>query len=595
MREFRRGRRKLPPAERKASSVERPKRQSSATARVLKTKFRLVGLTATFQYCHASQVIDSRVRAARAGRIVVLFPCFLAILFCTFNPGVAAQARVVDDPWGRQSLLSSDDTGQRTLAASNLPKDSDKPRRAAAPVLFAEHEVLSFAVAGTLQTAEKRAAEASRAISRAFAAQSYEKVRAETNRESARIFVGEEPVFSLTIEDAEAAGIDSVEAYAALVVEKLQDAYQTEQRRLSFAQGLFSTSLVVFLGLLTSWLLVHLRRWQIQLQRALDDLPEEEPTIQVRGIELLSPAVARSSGSIALFLGRWFLSAVAVYAWLAWCFSLFDLTRGYTERLTSIVVRPVGDLITRLAQAFPLFVVALILAGFVLLLLRFIGLFLAAIPKQSRSFGGIRAELARPLSFLVRIAVAAISLAIGAPLVTGAPDGAFSRIGLLAVALLAVASLPFLSMAMTGALVLIRQGLKSGDCVVWRGKKYVVRELGIVSCRLCDVEERIWIIPTSFLLLGTIQRQGTAVALHLVLEIACDDLAQSHAHLRELARGASMRWIPESACTNATMAEICGTIVGVEEDDLTVWTIRIRDHFATHGIPLRQLKLERIG
>ena len=113
--------------------------------------------------------------------------------------------------------------------------------------------------------------------------------------------------------------------------------------------------------------------------------------------------------------------------------SLFEATRGYTQKMTGVVVAPLSQLMTRLATALPLLVVAALAAVSVFVLVRFVGLFFASVARGETPLGWLPADLAAPTSVLLRSGIVIAALVFLAPIVTGDADGVVTRVGIIAI------------------------------------------------------------------------------------------------------------------------------------------------------------------
>jgi small-conductance mechanosensitive channel len=169
--------------------------------------------------------------------------------------------------------------------------------------------------------------------------------------------------------------------------------------------------------------------------------------------------------------------------------SLFESTRGYTERLTGFLVRPFSDLVARIATALPLVVLASIAALAVFVLVRFVGLFLASVERREATLGWLPADLASPTSVLIRLGIVVTALVFAAPIVTGDSDGAFARGGFVALAALGISSTPLLATGLVGAVVIFGRRLRVGEYIEILGRVGRISALNLFDLRL-ETSER---------------------------------------------------------------------------------------------------------
>jgi small-conductance mechanosensitive channel len=224
------------------------------------------------------------------------------------------------------------------------------------------------------------------------------------------------------------------------------------------------------------------RRW-------LDEHGEQSLRVRVRDIEVLSPATAQATALIALSVGRLLGQFGIFYAWLVVVLSMFEATSGYTEKLTGLVVQPLSHMMGRIATSLPLLVVALIAALAVFVLVRFVGLFFRSIARRETTVPWMPAELAGPTSVIVRVLLVLLALLLGGPIVTGDDSGALSRLGVVALAALGLASVPLAANALVGAYVVFARRLRVGQHVQIGGSEGRIANVDLMEVRLEDGDQ----------------------------------------------------------------------------------------------------------
>ncbi|MBX3220723.1 MAG: mechanosensitive ion channel family protein [Labilithrix sp.] len=317
-------------------------------------------------------------------------------------------------------------------------------------------------------------------------------VHAEDTQGTVVVFVGKTPILTLGPEDVEASGEANLDVLAAQVTVRLSDAVSSERKRSAIATTVFNVSLLVFSALIAFWLLGRAADLAEKLRTWMSDNPERLAAVRLGQIELVSAGAARGGSSIALTLGYRLTQIAIGYAWLIFGLSLFESTRGYTERLTGLMLTPLSALATRIGSALPVFLVAGIAALAVSVLVRFIGLFFDSVARGDTKITWLSRDLARPTSTLVRFGVVVTALVLASPLITGESDGALSRVGLVALVAVALASTPLMASAGVGAVVIYGRRLKKGELVEFGGRSGRVHEVRLLDVRLedagaCDV------------------------------------------------------------------------------------------------------------
>jgi small-conductance mechanosensitive channel len=406
------------------------------------------------------------------------------------------------------------------------------------------------------KTAEERAVAAGRALEAAAEEVELPEVRVEEDGETSVVFAGRTPIVQLTTEDADAAGDASRAVHAASVAAKVRAALGTEHQRHKAAQGVFSVSLAVFMGLLA---LLLLRKFGDLLDRARSWLAENQekvPGLQVQNIDLIS---SRSlAGGLLLSLGaaRLLGQLIILYLWVLFELSLFEPTRGYTAPFTRALVSPVTGLLQRLAGSVPLVIVAAVSLFALLLLLRFVGLFFQNVQRGDAAIAGLPRDLAPPTGLLAQGALIVLSLVIGIPLVTGSSEGALAGAGGMALGALALASTPLLATVVVGALQVYGRRLRAGDTAEIGGQSGTVTGLDLIETRLRDSEGREVRVPHLLALVyptrlsrerGALRAeicvaagQDQAAARHVLHEAAAALGAQPEVELRSIDAGGAL-------------------------------------------------------
>lgn len=310
--------------------------------------------------------------------------------------------------------------------------------------------------------------------------------RFEETQGTAVVYVGKTPIVTLGEEDVEAAGEASLNVLAAQVTARLGQAVSTERKRSAIATTVFSFSLVVFSALLAFLFLNRVSEGAVKLRARIGDNPEKVTALRLGKIEFISAGAARGALSIGLALGHRFIQIAIAYGWLIFALSLFEATRGYTERLTGMVVKPLYGLAARIGGALPLVVVAAIAVVAVTVLVRFVGLFFDSISRGDTRVGWLSRDLARPTSALARFGIVVIALVLASPLITGETDGVISRVGLIALVAVSLAATPLLASVVVGITVVFGRRMKRGDDVEVGGRRGKVLDVTLLEVRIED-------------------------------------------------------------------------------------------------------------
>ena len=311
-------------------------------------------------------------------------------------------------------------------------------------------------------------------------------VKVEEAPDTAIIYVGKTPVLTLGPEDVQGSGEANLTVLGAQVSTRLTQAISTEKKRSAIATTVFSFSLLIFSGLLAFLLFNRVSEFAVRLRASIGDHPEKVAALRLGKIEFISAGAARGVVAVGLAFGYRLIQIAIGYGWLIFALSLFEATRGYTERLTGMVVKPLYGLASRVGGALPLVVVASIAVVAVLVLVRFVGLFFDSITRGDTRATWISRDLARPTSVLARFAIVVTALVLGSPLITGENDGVISRVGLVILFSVAIAATPLLASGVVGVMVVFGRRMKRGDEVEVGGRKGKVLDVTLLDVRIED-------------------------------------------------------------------------------------------------------------
>lgn len=407
-----------------------------------------------------------------------------------------------------------------SFAAAALAESPPATVRVGDAVVF----TLSADVAG--KPAKERAARATAAIAGVLEQPEAGEPRVQQNGDSALVLVGNTAIVELGAADAALAGQASLDAFAADRASALGRALASERKRSRIAETVFSCSLVVFFALMAFYLIKRLASLAERARSWLDEHGDQSLAVSVKvpaaggagkSIELVRPAVVKSSAVIALGLAQWVGQFGIFYAWLLVVLSLFETTSGYTERLTGFVLSPLSLLVGRTLAALPLLVVAGFAALAVFVLVRFVGLFLGSVARRETHLGWLPADLAAPASVLLRAAIVVAALVYAAPVVIGSSDDALARTGSVVLWALGIAATPLLATGLFGAAILFDRRLGVGDHVRIRGESGRIVAINLLELRLLSATGSEWRVPHLLLSFSALERLGPSPRLSVEL------------------------------------------------------------------------------
>jgi hypothetical protein len=411
-------------------------------------------------------------------------------------------------------------------AASAAPTEpavqEPEPEPAPVPafaVKLSDSAVFSLRAAQNGKSPEIRAREATEQLKRAYESEATSDVTVSRRADLAVLSVGRTPIVELSEEEAKLAGASSLEVYAGRIASAIHEKLVSDRKRAAIAKSAFSFSLVVFFGLIAFYLIRKLGEFADKARSWVDARSDRDLTLRFQGIEFVRPAVLRSTGVLGLGVLKWLAQLGVAYTWLVVVLSLFEATRGYTQKMTGVVLAPLSQLMTRLATALPLLVVAALAAVSVFVLVRFVGLFFASVARGETPLGWLPADLAAPTSVLLRGGIIIAALVFLAPIVTGDADGVLTRVGVIGIVALGLSCVPILATGTIGAIWLYGRRLRVGEYVELGAYRGRVSELNLLELRMTVMDRTELRVPHLLTLVRPLRLLGARPRLTLDLYV----------------------------------------------------------------------------
>jgi small-conductance mechanosensitive channel len=333
------------------------------------------------------------------------------------------------------------------------------------------------------RSAQERARAASQALAQVIEGGEPSNVHFETQGDTAVVYVGERPIIELGQPDAIAAGDASLAVHAASIKAKVLDGLRAEQKR----NTLVSIGLNVLIVLVSGLFALYLSRKFRKLARAAHSWlnePDRLPTLRVQSIEVIRPGILRLLLSGSARLLNIVVQVGIAYGWLLTALYVFEPTRGYTEKLTDLVLSPLSSFTSKVAGSLPVLIVAGISVSALVVLIRFVGLFFGSAQRGETTIAWVPPDLIGPTSLVVRFTLVVLFLIIALPFITG--NEALSRMGLVALISLGFASTPLLASACVGAAVIYGRGLRTGDFASFGAFSGRIQAVTLLAVRLTD-------------------------------------------------------------------------------------------------------------
>jgi small-conductance mechanosensitive channel len=405
-------------------------------------------------------------------------------------------------------------------AATPAPSASaGKPAKAGA-VRLGETTVFTLRGARGSQSAGDRARFAEGKLLAAVKDERSKDVRVVREADTAVVYAGPVPIITLVAEDAALAGDLSLDVYAGSVAAEVRKALEAERERSRIEHKVFAVSVGVLFALIALFLVKKLGEFADRGRDWLDTHGDRMLAIRVQRIELVRPATLRSAALILLGLTKLLGQFGILFAWLVFVLSQFESTRHYTSELTAFLVQPFSALVSRVAAAVPLIVFGATTALVVFVLVRFIGLFLASVSRGEATLSWLPADLAGPVSVLVRVGIVISALIFAAPIVTGGTDGAFARAGLIALVAIGLSSTPLLATGIVGTVMVFGRRLRVGEHVQLGARVGRIAALDLFDFRLETQDHTEIRVPHLVLLREPLTRLGLRPRLFVDLTVS---------------------------------------------------------------------------
>jgi len=384
-----------------------------------------------------------------------------------------------------------------------------------------------FALRVTLggQSPEVRARQATLALAAVLEGPGPKPVRVEEGAGRATLFVGAAPVLQLAAEDAAAAGEPSLHVYAAGTKATLEHALNLEARRRSLQELVLRLSVAVLFGLIAFLLIRKLGDLEGAVERWLD-ARQKAPTVRLGNVELASETAVRGGLRVLLRFGKRALQLVLAYLWLVTVLRLFEATRATGDRITGMLLDPLGRVLARMVGAVPQLLALAVLGLVLFLVLRSVQLFFGSVARGETHLSWPPADLARPTGLLLQGAVLILAVVFAGPIIS---DGAGPFQGLAQALLigLACACAPLFAAVVAGLPVVYGRRLRVGEVAELGGKVGTVKEVDLLSVVLEDAEGRLVQVPHLVSLVQPTRVLGPAVLNTLDVTVgAAEDQAR---------------------------------------------------------------------
>ena len=380
-----------------------------------------------------------------------------------------------------------------TAAAEPPPTPATSP--APAYVRLRDHRLFPIRVARGSKSAEDRARDATQALSFVLETPGPKSVHLEEAADVATLFVDATPVLQFGTEDVVAAGDDSLHVHAAFAAARVADALRAETHRQALSDIVLRLSFAVFVALISFIAIRKLGDLEAAVERWLDARPAGAPVVRLGNVELASERAVRGGLHAVLRFSKRAFQLLVAYLWLLLVLSLFDATRGVGDRITDMMLAPVGRVLARILGAIPQLLALGVLGLLLFLILRSVQLFFGSVARGETRLAWVPADLARPTSTLLQAALLILAVVFAGPAISGGGSGPFQGMAQAMLIGLAIACVPLFAAVVAGLPVVYGRGIRVGDVAEIGGQVGTVKEVDLLSVVLEDAGGRPVRVP----------------------------------------------------------------------------------------------------
>ncbi len=402
--------------------------------------------------------------------------------------------------------------GEETPRASALPEVETTAEIPAAPVVV--DGVALFRVRGIqAYPAERRAREIATRIQGLAADPEFseDSLRIEESPAMTRIMTGKTFVMAVFDADAQLENIDReilATAYRVRIGEAIEAWRRDRNPAVLKRNGLYA--LIATLVMVAAFWAGH------RLFRRLRLIIETRFKPKIHDIQIQKFQILRRETLCGMLTGVlrliWTgLVLIGAYAYLHGVLSLFPWTRGFADRVSSMLIDPLLILGRGFVEAVPKLVFLLILFLIARYVLKLIRLFFDRVASGAVALAGFEAEWAWPTFRLVRMLFVAFVLIIAYPYIPGSSSDAFKGVSIFIGVLFSLGSSSLIGNLIAGYTMTYRRAFRVGDRIKVGEHMgdVLARRLLVTHLRTPKNEEVV--VPNSNILNGEIVNYSSLV------------------------------------------------------------------------------------
>lgn len=410
---------------------------------------------------------------------------------------------------------------------ADVVQESDRP---GFPVLGSNQDTLFliYSKSGSL-TAKDRATRTSTRIQSLAENDFYnpDSLKVEQQEGTSDIVYGDQILISLTSRDAEAhdSAPDSLALqWRTLINSDLSD-YRSEHRLEAWAVriGLAIAALLTAVGIfyLVQKGSVRLIEWIIlRREKYLRNLSYRGYTFLTQDQELVVVL------QLVKFL-KWFLILVILYLLLPVLFSIFPVSRDWSEVILELVLRPIRNVLHSTWEYLPNLFSILVIIIFMRYLIRLTKFIFKEIEAEKLEINGFHSDWAMPTYNIARFLLFAFTLVLIFPYLPGSDSPIFKGVTVFIGILFSLGSSSAVTNMIAGLVITYMRPFKPGDRIKIADVSGDVIEKTLLVTRIKTIKNEIITIPNSSILTGntvnySLQAEHQGLILHTTITLGYD-------------------------------------------------------------------------
>lgn len=349
------------------------------------------------------------------------------------------------------------------------------------------------------------------------------------------------PLLSVTIRDAELAGVDQAEL-ATLYMKRIKHSVETTRAQRNIWVILVRIGLVLLvigLAWLVFWLIGRgYKRLYLFMDRHkakwLKDLSFKDYTFLTADQEM----------GVVLFLvrtSRWVIYAVLLYITLPVMFSIFPFSRGWADTLFNLIWSPFKGMLVGFWAYLPKLFTILVIYFVFKYVIRFVHYIFSEIESGKLRLSGFHADWAMPTYSIVRFLLYAFAIVLIFPNLPGSDSDIFKGVSVFVGLLVSLGSSSAISNVVAGLVITYMRPFTTGDRITIGAVTGDVVEKTLLVTRIRTIKNELVTIPNAAVLSGnttnySTEAQERGLIIHTTVSIGYDvPWKQVHAALIEAA------------------------------------------------------------